>query len=151
MKQNPFSNSRMAATILITAAITCSLIWLTPTLAQTGKGNRGKTTAPAAAVQKMQTEENELIDRLMGDGLINQVRGFIVEKKQNKLYIDGQEQTPKIAGKYLAGITKEEIRVQVYSFSERLQQHPDESFIQILLPVTLESPCVDYKPKRDTC
>ena len=151
MKKNPFSKSILAAAILIVAAIACSFSWLTPTLARTGKDKIGKAATPVAKVQKMQTEENELIDRLMGDGLINQVRGFIVEKKQNKLYINGQEQSSKIADKYLAGIMKEEIRVQVYSFSERLQQHPDESFIQILLPVSLSSPCVDYKPKRDTC
>ncbi len=157
MKKNPFSYSRMVAAILIIAAITFSIAWLTPSFARTDKDKLDNASPhQSTAVQKdtlntYQSEESELIARLIGDGLVNQVNGFIVEKKQNKLYINGREQTSDISNKYLSTIQKEVIRVEVFSFQERLQQHPDASFIQILLPVTLSSPCVQYTPRKDSC
>ena len=156
MKKTPFSYSRMIAAILIFAAITSSIAWLKPSFAHTSKDKNDKTITPIAAAQKAplmenQSEENQLISRLIGDGLISQVKGFLVEKQKNKLYINGQEQTDEIARKYLSLIKQEVIRVQVFSFEERLQQHPDASFIQLILPVSLSSPCVAYTPKKDSC
>ena len=103
------------------------------------------------AVNTNQSDEIQLIGQLMNDRLIDQVKGFIVERRQNKLFINGQEQTDEIAGKYLQTIKKETIRVQVYPFTERLQQHPDGSFIEILFPIQFSSPCVQYTPRKDTC
>ena len=156
MKKNPFSYSRMIAAILIFAAITCSVAVLTPSFAKTKKDKPKENAVTPKTVQKDipqpgQSEESILINKMIGDGLLDQIKGFTVEKMQNKLYINGHEQTAKIANKYLPMIKQDVMRVQVYSFPERLQQHPDESFIQILLPVSLSSPCVDYKPRKDTC
>lgn len=157
MKKNPFSYSRMVAAIVIIASITCSTIWLTPSFATTKKAKPVKV-AVAATQRKTQetktaseppqdndTEENKLVKRMIGDGLLNQVKGFVLEKKDNKLYIDGQQQPHEIAEKYLPMVKQETIRVQVFSFTERLKLHPDASFIDVLLPVSFSSPCVEYK------
>ncbi len=98
-----------------------------------------------------QSDETWLIEQLMNDRLIDQVKGFIVERQQNKLFINGQEQPGEIANKYLQAIKKENMRVQVYPFIERLNQHPDGNFIQILFPVQFSSPCVDYGEPKEGC
>ena len=87
----------------------------------------------------------------MEDRLIDQVKGFVVEKKKGMLFIDGQPLGAEIAGKYLTTTKKEEIRVQVYPFMERLKQHPDANLLQIIAPVTFKSGCVDYAPKKPGC
>ena len=102
-------------------------------------------------VQDNDTEENRLIKRMMADGLVDQVKGFVVEKMHDKLYINGQQQPTEIAEKYLSTLKSENIRVQVYSFTERLKMHPDASFIQILFPVQFSAGCVDYQPKKPGC
>ncbi|MES2704021.1 MAG: M56 family metallopeptidase [Bacteroidota bacterium] len=113
--------------------------------------------APAApapgesAPQPPETEESKLVSRLIGAGLVDQVKGFVVEKRQEKLYINGQLQADDIAGKYLPGLTKDAMRVQVFSFGERLMMHPDASFIQVLFPVQTSSGCVDYGAKKPGC
>jgi beta-lactamase regulating signal transducer with metallopeptidase domain len=98
------------------------------------------------------SEENVLVGRLLEARLVDQVKGFVVEKKQNKLYVNGMLQKDEIAAKYLLNLNKEVIRVQVFSMDERMRMHPDASFIQILLPATFSSPCVDTRPaKKDDC
>ncbi len=88
---------------------------------------------------------------MVGDHLISEFQGFVVEKKQNKLYINGKQQTNEIAGKYLTGIKQEDISVQVFSFQDRLKMHPATNLIQILAPATFSSPCVDTHPKKSGC
>jgi len=136
MKNNLFSNRKMAATIRIITIFTCSLLWFTPIFAQSN--NKA-------------TDERLLIKRLTDDHLINEINGFVIEKKKNMLYINGQQQTNEFANKYLASIKQERIRVEVYSFRERLKQHPQSSILQVLLPVSLSSPCVDIKPVKPGC
>lgn len=157
MKKNPFSYSRMVAAIVIIVSITCSTIWLTPSFATTKKAkpvkvavvatekNIQETKTASEPPQDNDTEENKLVKRMIGDGLLNQVKGFVLEKKDNKLYIDGQQQTDEVAQKYLPMVKQETIRVQVFSFTERLKLHPEASFIDVLLPVSFSSPCVEYK------
>jgi len=152
MKKNQFSYSRMVAAIVIISALACSIAWIRPTLPRTGKNK------PAAAASTANTgstanlsEESQLVNQLQSDGRIDQVKGFIVEKKQNQLFIDGKQLPADVASKYISTLKKDEIRVQVYPFMERLRQHPDAGFIEVLLPVMFSSPCVDYKPKEPGC
>jgi beta-lactamase regulating signal transducer with metallopeptidase domain len=102
----------------------------------------------AGTAKVNESEESKLINQMINDRLVDQFKGFVVEKKQHKLYINGQELSADIANRYLPMTTKEVIRVQISSFEERLRQHPNADFIQLLLPATLASPCVDYKPKE---
>lgn len=159
MKKSPISYSRMVAAILITTAITCSVAALTPSTARARKGKEIKvaTSATATATAKPQvtasekkqatapveTEENTLVNRLIADGLVDQINGFLLEKEQGKLYIDRRQLAEDVAAKYLSGIKKEYIRVQVHSFTDRMRMHPDASFIQLLLPVQFSSGCVE--------
>jgi beta-lactamase regulating signal transducer with metallopeptidase domain len=98
------------------------------------------------------SEENVLVGRLLEARLVDQVKGFVVEKQQGRLYINGMLQKDEIAARYLLNLKKATIRVQVFSMDERMRMHPDASFIQILLPATFSSPCVDTRPaKKDDC
>jgi|GEM_PF-1382097 len=155
MKKNPFSYSRMVAAILIITTVTCSIAWLTPAFARTKKGTPEKAAAPPKPVQNALSAINQdeviLANRLMADKLIDQVKGFVVEKNGNKLYIDGKPQADEVATKYLAGIKKEVMRVQVFPLLERLKMHPGASFLQILVPVNLSSGCVDYNAPKPGC
>ncbi len=93
------------------------------------------------------SEEHILVQRLEQEGLISQVKGFVVEKQGDKLFIDGHEQVQNLALKCLSGLKKEYIQVTVYPFLKRLEMHPDAGFMQVLLPESFSSPCVEYKPK----
>ena len=151
MKKNSFSYSRMTAAILITSAITCSVIWLSPALAQNPK-NAPATKAfvsplisqedPMAPPANTDPETNLLIKRLSDDQLISEVKGFTVEKKLDELYVDGKLLPPGVNQKYLSSITQDHIWVQVFPFQERLKQHPDANFLQLMAPVSFSSPCV---------
>ena len=155
MKKNPFSYSRMVAAILIITTVTCSIAWLTPAFARAKKGTPEKAAAPPKPVHNalpaINQDEVILANRLMADKLIDQVKGFVVEKNGNKLYIDGKPQADEIATKYLAGIKKEVMRVQVFPLLERLKMHPGAGFLQILVPVNLSSGCVDYNAPMPGC
>jgi hypothetical protein len=189
MKKNPFSYSRMVATIIIVVIIGCSIAWIKPpfkakknkaaTAASTktpvepktiredadakkeeaaapGKDKQATVSlAPTLDVKEVTAreipEENLLVQRLIDDKLIDQVKGFVVEKQQNKLFINGELQTDDVAGKYLLGIKKAAMRMQVFSLQERIKQHPGSDFIQLILPFTFESPCVDKRPVKDGC
>ena len=157
MKNNPFSYSRIVAAIFMITAITCSVVWLSPAFAQDKKGNPDKATAtPSTPIQKEPLKvndqgENQLIQQLLNDHLIDEIKGFIVERKQNKLYINGQQQTDEIANKYLSPIKQEVIRVEVFSFMERLKRHPESGILELIAPITFSSPCVKYTPKKPGC
>ena len=156
-KRNQFSYSRMAAAILIITAIAGSIAWLSPSFGDPKKDKSAEAAAiapeapTANAAPANESDESQLIRRLMDDRLIDQVKGFVVEKKKDLLYINGTQVTNEIAGKYLQTIKTEEIRVQVYPFMERLKQHPDANLMQIIAPVSFKSGCVDYQPKKPGC
>ena len=151
MKKNQFSYGRVAAAIVVIAVFACSIAWIKPAISPTDKCKSTETAAEAKQNMDSTTnmlEEARLIQLLEQDGLIDQVKGFVVEKKQKLLFIDGVQLPDSVAGKYTATLINDEIRVEVYQFIERLRQHPDAGFIQILFPVTQSSGCVDYKPKK---
>ena len=125
MKKNPLGYIRMVAAILVVL-----VLGVTTSFAQT------------------QSEESKLINRMMNDGLIDQVKGFLVEKKQHDLYIDGKQQTADVAGKYLASIEKENISVWVKPIQERLKDHQGTSLNTILFPVSFNSGCVQSTGKK---
>ncbi|MDR3679493.1 MAG: M56 family metallopeptidase [Flavipsychrobacter sp.] len=153
MKKNQFSYSRMVAAIVIISGIACSLAWIRPSFPQPEKEKPTEASTAATAVKNVDSttnmsEEIQLVQQLEQDGLINQLKGFVVEKNQHMLFIDGSLIPDKVASKYIARLTKDQIWIQVYPFAERLKQHPNAGFLQNLLPVMLTSPCVDYKPKK---
>ncbi|MBX2907404.1 MAG: M56 family metallopeptidase [Taibaiella sp.] len=97
------------------------------------------------------TEENLLVNRLLQDRLVDQVRGFLVERHFKDLYINRQVLPADISSKYLQGLKKDIIRVQVFPMEERMRMHPDADFIQVLLPFTFESPCVEKPTSKEGC
>jgi len=145
--KNPFSYSRAAAAVLLVIAIASSMAWIPPSL-HTRANDESRHTAITPAAQ---TQENTLAERLMTDHLVDQVKGFVVERSGDDLYINGQRQPADVAGKYLSGLTKNYMRIEVYPLIERMKRHPDANFIQVLLPVSESSPCVDYQPKKAGC
>ncbi len=181
MKKNTFSYSRMVATIIIISIITASIAWVKPTFLKTKKKSTVATATSTAqqvantdmpnkegtdpltktkhnseaqhtpAATPPTSEENTLMYRLMTDKLVDQFKGFVVEKKQNQLYINGQLMTDQIAAKYLVDLKKELIRIQIFSFEERTRMHPNASFIQLLLPATFSSGCIDTRPVKEGC
>jgi beta-lactamase regulating signal transducer with metallopeptidase domain len=145
MKKNPFSYSRTAAAVLIIAGISLATAWVSPTLAHPGDSKPG--TAKEAAAQNGADEETRLVQQLMKDGMVDEVKGFTVEKIQDKLFINGKEQSSKVAAKYLDGLLSDELRVQVFSLSERFRMHPDAGLMQNLMPASFSSPCVQKSSK----
>lgn len=106
-------------------------------------------TAPDTKVAVM--EENVLINRLLQDGVVDQVKGFLVERHFKELYVNRQMLPEDVSGKYLQGLSKDIIRVQVFPMEERMRMHPDADFIQLLLPFTFESPCVEKPSPKEGC
>jgi len=96
-------------------------------------------------------DEQQLVQLLLNDKVVDEITGFVVEKKQDKLFIDGKQQSDELANKYLSSIKKQELRVQVFSLAERLKMHPDGGLIKNLMPVSFSSGCVDYQPKKPGC
>lgn len=134
---------RLAAITLIIVIAACAVAWIPPTH-KTGKAAVVRDTT-------VQTEENQLVGRLLNDQLIDEIKGFTIDKKQNDLFINGEKQPEAVAEKYLSGLSQENISVQVYPFMERLNMHPKSSFIQIMFPVSFSSPCVKTTKKKPGC
>jgi ribosomal protein L21 len=97
------------------------------------------------------TESTLLANKLMSAQLVNQVEGFLIVKNGNQLSINGKVQSKAIAAQYLEGLTEKDIRVQVFSLKNRLQMHPDAGFMQNLLPVSMQSECLDINPADTGC
>lgn len=152
MKKNPFSYSRMVAAILIITVISCSVVWLTPSFANK-KDKSIVTEIPARnkLVPEENQEERKLVRMLSDDHLIDDAKGFTVERKADKLYIDYKLQPEETSSKYLRAISKKKLRVEVYPVKERVKMHPGANLLQISVPVILSSPCVDYKPQKEGC
>ncbi len=156
MEKTQFSYSKKVAAAIAVLAITCSVAWVPPIFDDTETKNNKKVDSIATksvkdSLANNTSEDAQLVYALMTDGVIDQVKGFRVEKLQNDLYIDGKKQPAAIAKKYLQHIQQEFIKVQVYPFTERLNMHPDAGFMQLLLPVSSSSPCVDMKTKKEGC
>ncbi len=156
MKKNQFNSRKMAAAIVVISAIACSIAWIRPSFSYPEKDKApqvGTNSEPVKHVDSTAniSEETQLVRQLESDGRINQITGFVVEKRQNMLFINGRQVPDDIAGKYISGMKKDIVRVQVYSLMKRQMLHPEASFIQLLLPVMLSSPCVDYKQKEPGC
>ena len=147
MKKNAISRSIKIAS----AIIACSICSFTISFAQVMKEKPGKVSLQEQVSNANQQETNQFIQRLMDDRLVDEGKGFVVEKKQNKLYLNGQQQTVEISNKYLSTIKQEQIRVVVYSLQERLRMHPEINIMQILAPISFSSPCVDNKPAKPGC
>jgi len=122
--------------------------------AKTKKDKPAKATTAAAPAQQeapvgAATEEaNQLVQQLIGDKVVDESKGFLVEKKQNLLFINGMQQPDKIANKYLLNIKQTDIRVRVFSFAERLQMHPGAGIMELIMPVMFSAGCVDYTPPK---
>lgn len=114
------------------------------------KNTRLVQGAKKSAAPKEYPEQKILIQRLIDDKVIDQVKGFLVEKRDDKLIINGEQVPASVANKYLSGLKSKTMYMQVYRLEDRLRMHPNADLLQLLLPCTLESPCVDTKPK-DGC
>ncbi len=89
-------------------------------------------------------EEKTLINRLSADNLVSEIKGFTVEKMDNRLFVNGKELPAEAAAKYMTGLKKEFMYIQVLSFGERLKMHPDANLQQLIMPASFNSGCVDY-------
>ncbi len=155
MRNNPPAYSKMAVAIFTFTLVTCSVVFLSPTYAKTKKSKLVTAVAspqPSAPTTPETLESGQLVQRLIADRLVDESKGFVIEKKQNLLFINGVEQPSAIANKYLANIMQTDIRVQVFSFRERLQMHPDAGIMELISPVWSSSGCVQYAaPKKPGC
>ena len=88
------------------------------------------------------------MQRLLADRLVDEGMGFVVEKKADKLFIDGKQQPDEVASKYLNGIQQTDLSVHVFSFRERLQMHPGAGIMELIMPVTTSAGCVQYTPPK---
>lgn len=148
MKKNPLSYSKMLAAILIMTTITCTIAWIAPSFAHAPEPAKPNTLpAGKGVLESPNQDENQLIKLLSDDQLINEVKGFVIEKKKDQLYINGRQQTAAVAARYLSSIKKEALRVEVFPLEERLRRHPQSGFLQIVVPVRFSSPCIDYSVK----
>ena len=93
-------------------------------------------------------DANQLVQRLLADRLVDEGMGFVVEKKADKLFIDGKQQPDEVASKYLNGIQQTDLSVHVFSFRERLQMHPGAGIMELIMPVTTSAGCVQYTPPK---
>lgn len=96
-------------------------------------------------------DENVLVNRLLQDKVVDQVKGFLVERHFKDLFINRKLLPHDVSGRYLEGLKKDIIRVQVFPMEERMRMHPDADFIQLLLPFTFESPCVEKPGAAEGC
>lgn len=131
-KKNSFSYSRMVAAVLIITTITCSVAWLVPSVARPRALAIPAIPEQKEAVKTNEREELRLIKRLSDDHIIDLAKGSIIEKKGNSLYIDGQQITNIIAGKYLSIIKQEKLDIQVHPFRARLMSDPKFSTFMFL-------------------
>lgn len=143
MKKHLFSN-RMAAAIIGIVAIT-SISVGTPSVAQP------KEEKPATTADPNAQETSQLVQQLIKDRLISEVKGFTVIKSNDQLFINGKLQPAAVSTKYFSNIKQKDISIQVYPFAERLKMHPDANILQLVMPATFSSPCVASKPKGDGC
>jgi bla regulator protein BlaR1 len=102
---------------------------------------------PAPPAPPALPEESLLINRLTADNLVSEINGFTVEKKLNKLFINGKEIPEAAANKYMSGLKKDYMHINISSFKERLRMHPDASLQQLIMPASFNSGCVDYGPQ----
>ena len=155
MKKKKISFARGVTAIAAVAVFTCSLAWIKPfTPPEKDKSAKANTTNEVSKEKTITAnlpEENQLVALLEQDGLISQINGFVVEKKQYRLFINGKQLPENIALKYISNLKTDEMRVQVFPFAERLRMHPDAGFMQVLMPVMFESPCVQNDPKKPGC
>lgn len=153
LKKSPFSYSRMAAALLILVLIIFTASRVSHSFAMVkseftgGPLLSGNTIDPAAA----NSEELLLVTQLRNDHLVDEAKGFIIEKKNDQLFIDYKVLPEHKARKYLALIKKKEMSIQVYPLQERIRRHPGSSLLQLSAPVQLSSPCVDYTPPKEGC
>lgn len=156
MKKNAFSYSQMAAAIVITLTIACSVAWLSPSFALP----KHEKDLKAATITKTQMksdngnnqqESTQLMLQLLHDRLVDENKGFIVERKQNTLIINGEPQTEAISNRYLNAIKQQTLRIQVFSLQERLRLHPESGILQMVAPVMFTSPCIDNSAAKPGC
>ncbi len=152
MKKHPFNYSKLVATLFVVVAITCTVIFVSPSFAGNTTEKLEETATTTKTVQPPSAddfaEEKQLIWRLSDAKLVDEINGFVVEKRKDELYINGKKQADDIARKYLSDIKKDVIRVQVMSFTERLKMHPEAGIMQNIMPMSFSSPCIQYKPKE---
>ena len=152
MKKHPFNYSKLVATLFVVVAITCTVIFVSPSFAGNTTEKLEETATTTKTVQPLPADdfadEKQLIWRLSDAKLVDEINGFVVEKRKDELYINGKKQADDIARKYLSDIKKDVIRVQVMSFTERLKMHPEAGIMQNIMPMSFSSPCIQYKPKE---
>lgn len=155
-QSEPRSYARLASACVALLSMAFLTAWIRPGTPD-GKGTANKASTEKEGVARKNVtvttlnnlpEESTLVQRLMADRVVDQVKGFLVEKQNDELYVNGHKLESSMAGKYLNGLKQQFIRVQVFSLDERMKMHPDVDFIQLLLPCTFSSPCVRTQPKE---
>ncbi|MES2628526.1 MAG: M56 family metallopeptidase [Bacteroidota bacterium] len=120
MKKNTFTYSRVLAVITVVGALACSVIWIAPSFAGSPDAKTAAVTTVNDDVARYlkekktrETEQKQLADRLIADGMVNAGKGFVVEKKAGYLFINGNLQPSEIADKYMPIITESSCYIAV--------------------------------------
>lgn len=110
---------------------------------------------PAPPAKPAEINEQEVLaKRLMADKLVNEATGFLVERNQQELLINGKALQASAATRYLNGLKQPYMRIQVHSLEERIKMHPDANMMQLIFPETFQSGCIDNGPqsgKKEGC
>ncbi|NDC43143.1 MAG: hypothetical protein EBZ77_16610 [Chitinophagia bacterium] len=101
-------------------------------------------TAPAA-------DGSDAVKLLIHDKVVDEAKGFVIEKKNNQLLVNGKALAAPTAAKYLPLIPQATFKYQVYSFGQRLQMHPNTSVMEMIAPVMFSSPCIAKTPSGPGC
>lgn len=150
------TRKKLSYGIVFGALLVCSVVTLraAKTMPEDEKIAATKA-APAADSPKPITageaEANRLIYALLSDHLIDEGKGFTVERRKENLILNGEKQSVEIAKKYLENIKEENIWVQVLPYAERLMKHPGTNTLQLMIPVNLSSPCASYSVGKEGC
>ncbi|MBL7712122.1 MAG: M56 family metallopeptidase [Chitinophagaceae bacterium] len=152
-QKGPFSFGRMAAALLILVLITMTASRASYSFAMIrselidGSRASGNNAEPTGA----DSEELRLVAQLRDDRLIDEAKGFVIERKGDLLLVDYKALPASLARKYLAPLRKKEMHIQVYPLQERIKRHPGSSLLQLAAPIQLSSPCVDYSVPKEDC
>lgn len=153
MSRKIFSAVQLVTVVTVGACVFASLAFIKPLPSADGAGKQpaGSVAANVDINSLGATEEGRLVSAMANDGVINEAEGYVVEVKENNLYVNNKQVAERTAAKYLKDLKKKELRIEVHPFSRRLLEHPDAQFIQVALPVLMSSPCVVSKLSRPGC
>lgn len=152
MKKNSFSYSRLIAAVVIVAGFILSVAWISPSLDKDVASDSTHSIPPPMKIPTSYLDKREaVILGLIEDKVLNPELGGIIEKKDNKLYVNKKIQPDVIASKYLPFLDGKDARIDTYHNEVKQLRDPKESTLQFL--PTLFKPAIqrNYSLTTEGC